>query len=255
MDKGLIGFNDYNSGAIHVTNYGCAEFPLVRAFESIGFTYTKFNLSRRFPNLSFRDPDSIHFDAESTDEGANQVSFPQVPFSKHRYTKVLQTSSHQKFFFVRNPWDRLVSVYVKLLSMFEGIETSGRVKFHLNPMYYRFKRVRKAFFGTSAIDSSMFDFKSFVNLVLWHGNPHWGLQTEAAMHPIDRFSLIGRYESIQSDFDTIVDIVARFKNKRYVFLKIPDEPYDDYRDFYDDTTKDLIYLKYKEDIENFNYEF
>jgi len=132
------------------------------------------------------------------------------------------------FTFVRNPWDRMVSAYCYLKPMhdkkygsFEGwighIEKTQRLKGFPEGSHYLSQ--------VSYLDDD---------------------------RPMD---FVGRFENIKSDWNKIcrnlgmgsIELkntnISRLRNKM------------DYKEFYDNTTKEIISSMYREDIDRFEYEF
>ena len=140
--------------------------------------------------------------------------------------KILET--YFKFGFVRNPWSRVVSLYNRK----EGIQ----------------------------MQESM-SFSEFVNWIEY--------SSDTCIHPsqkksqLDWFKLengkikvdyIGKFENLNKDWEYIsnqLGINERLPhiNKNHSIRKL------NYREYYDDKTRDVIARKFKEDIDYFNYEF
>lgn len=130
-------------------------------------------------------------------------------------------STYFKFAVIRNPWDRMVSRY----------------------------------FYSKKIDSSLKDlsFKEFINFDLKNN-----------MHIINQFKfctdinnyfcldLILKFENLNEDFN---NISLKFFDKKNMLLHLNKSEHRNYREYYDNETKDKIYKYCKEDIEFFEYEF
>ena len=123
------------------------------------------------------------------------------------------------FAFVRNPWDRVVSRYA-----------------------YHIRKKRNK--STS--------FKMFVENYLDNHKPffHAVLQYDLVGHP--GMDFIGRYETLQNDFNIVCDKIGIPHDKLPIIGKSKHEAYDKY---YDDETYDIVTEKYAKDIEYFGYKF
>lgn len=123
-----------------------------------------------------------------------------------------------KFAFVRNPWDRMVSNY-KWLRLIDWIDCS-------------------------------FD--------KWIADPSWGFNAYSYERMICDNSgsiivdYIGRFETLQQDFDTVCDKIGIPKQQLPHANKTEHKHYTEY---YDEETKQFIAKKYARDIELFGYKF
>ena len=143
-----------------------------------------------------------------------------------------------KFTFVRNPWDRLVSMFFY--------------------QHTRYKILcKKKLEDTDPFTKKMVQFKSVESLVyslatnstVCPSSPyeHWFL-TDGKMG----LDFIGKTENLQGDFNTICDKIGiprqelPHKNK---------SKHKSYTEYYDDETKSIVAEKYAKDIEYFGYKF
>ena len=137
-----------------------------------------------------------------------------------------------KFAFVRNPWDRLVSLYYYFL------QDSEKRKSVLG------KEIAK--FGS---------FKEFCrqldNIEL---DPHFDPQISYLIDFEGRFLLdyIGRFESIDSDINLICKKIGLPAVRLPHFRK---SDHDSYQNHYDSESAEIIAAKYKSDIDAFKYSF
>jgi len=140
-----------------------------------------------------------------------------------------------KFSIVRNPWDRLVSAYLYLKG--GGIGDPDRIWFENNIAQYP-------------------DFHTFVkewlnenNIWKWyHFKPQYSFICIDNTIAVD---FLGRYESLQQDFNNI----ARTLNIKTVLIRENKTERNNYRDYYDDETKELVASVYDKDIKLFEYFF
>ena len=172
-------------------------------------------------------------------------------YVKYHYLSEELFVSYFKFSFVRNPWDRMVSIY----------------------KYSRY--------------SLVYDFKYFTKHIflpkIWRDD-YWfvGPQSEFICDSSGNtmIDFVGRFESMQSDFNqvcrrlNITDTPLPHVNKSNQSVKNPGVDlkqtvkyllwqffgrrlpvYKDYRDYYDDETKEIVEKLYQSDIDLFGYTF
>jgi hypothetical protein len=198
------------------------------------------------------------FDPEPDADGETQQPFP----SRSDVHKFFDNSGHQKnrkqlireldgryrdyfkFAFVRNPWDRLVSCYLDKL-------TEGRAGLNSPP-----KLAARVYPGMP--------FAEFVEVV--HTTP----DNEANIHFKSQCSVIcgreesrpiladfvGRFENLAADFGAVVERIEEGRARQLPHLmRAKNRRSRSYGEFYDDRLKDLVYERYKDDIEKFSYSF
>ena len=129
-----------------------------------------------------------------------------------------------KFVFVRNPWDWQVSLYFFILQ---------------EKKHYQHNLIK-----------SMSSFEEYIE---WRVNEDGRKQKDFLVDENDSIIVdyIGKYENLQDDFNEItrkigINASLPYKNK---------SKHKDYREYYNDYTRDLIEKAFKEDIEMFNYSF
>ena len=145
---------------------------------------------------------------------------------QHYTTKMLKNEypnkfkNYFKFTFVRNPWDKVVSEW----------------------LYF-----------TKIIPEYNFGFKESINNNSYSNTPypfleHTWLQVEFA----SECDYVGRFESLQKDFDYVCGKIGIPK------IKLPYKnttKHKHYTEYYDDESKEMVAKKYAKDIEYFGYEF
>lgn len=129
-----------------------------------------------------------------------------------------------KFTFVRNPWDRLVSLYHYVL----------QTPHHPNIELFK-------------------SFGSFDKYVEYHAGENRQLQKDFAVGDSGEMlvDFIGHYETLHKDFATVcrrLGIENRLPHRNRSVHK-------DYREYYTPETKALVAELYREDIEFFGYDF
>jgi hypothetical protein len=144
----------------------------------------------------------------------------QIPVSQQQY------NAYFKFTFVRNSWSRVFSWYKNVM----------RDDMHKNR------------YGVSHNCS----FREFLKKHM----DQWELRTQLfwikngiGEIPMD---FIGRFENLEEDFSYVAGILG-IKDKRLPKLLVGDS--NNYNQFYDREMKDLVYRKYRDEIEHFKFEF
>jgi hypothetical protein len=147
------------------------------------------------------------------------------PRNKFTVTKE-QYDSYFKFTFIRNPWSRAFSVYVNVM----------RDKFH-----------QKEYGITNQISLN-----AFLKLAVGKGFLRPQLYWMRDFNGCIPFDYIGRFENLAEDFRQICMRLGM------AGLALPHENKgmsQDYRDYYDGASKDMILRAYKEEIDRFDYSF
>lgn len=137
-----------------------------------------------------------------------------------------------KFTFVRNPWDKLVSLYEYRRKKDKTKLTSRNIPFNhwvkltigpdSDPYYYN-------------------NVKSFQPQVEW-------LKDDEGVIAID---FIGKFESIHTDFEQIRHTIGTSEELPHLNATTRSN----YRDYYDNETRQIVASWYREDIETFAYTF
>jgi chondroitin 4-sulfotransferase 11 len=145
------------------------------------------------------------------------------------FQKKYNTDDFFKFSFVRNPWDRSVSA-------FSYLKKGGRNhQYDLDAQ----RILRGITFHEFITNLDSFKFL--------HTKPQMEF-----IQDIDNFDFIGRFESIQGDFNTVCNI-NNIPQTNLPHKNISKHKH--YTEYYDDETRDIIAEKYAEDIEMFGYKF
>jgi len=133
-----------------------------------------------------------------------------------------QFNEYFKFAFVRNPWDRELSLYKYILK---------------TPIHERYKQCKASgsflnFIKTPRILQQQF------NLI--------------SKQEKDQMNFIGRFENLQQDFDIVCDKIG------IPVQQLPHENKTDHKhyiEYYNNETKNIVAQRYAKDIEYFGYEF
>jgi len=134
-----------------------------------------------------------------------------------------------KFSFVRNPWDKMVSQYHYTIAKRQdlqnhiGITKSSSFKKYIN-------RVFKA---------EMF--------VQWDQQYKFLYVNKKCV-----VDFLGRFESIQEDFNIVCDKIG-IRQQKLPHIHKSDRKH--YTEYYDDKTREIVAEKYSKDIEIFGYKF
>lgn len=127
-------------------------------------------------------------------------------------------NSYFKFTFERNPWDRQVSWYY--------FKTKSKTN---PPSFQAFHRSKRG---------------------AWVQN--YDLYTSDGRVIVD---FVGRYENITDEFAKAMEIIGLGDNVRLPLTNVSPEKGKDYREYYDDTLRDLIADWYDREIRLFDYQF
>lgn len=141
-----------------------------------------------------------------------------------------QVLGYYKFAFVRNPWDRMVSLFIEKQQtgwLNDGVEFSDFIR-HLysNP-------------ETISEDPNL----------RFHSQPcyHW-LTIDDKLN----IDFVGRFEQLQSDYEIICGKLGLPKSMLPVIRKRDRAPYSS---FYNEETQQIVADRNRVDIEQFSYEF
>lgn len=132
-----------------------------------------------------------------------------------------------KFAFVRNPWDRLVSLY-------HWLRWEKKMDFHtFIEQVTEGNYVRPGIMNLRGLYQAN-------RLVDW-------LRPDGVWLP----QYIGRFENLQEDWRTVTKILGC----GYTLTKRNTSKHTHYRDYYDPQTRDLVAQRFEEDIDLFKYTF
>ncbi|MEB3340210.1 MAG: sulfotransferase family protein [Okeania sp.] len=167
------------------------------------------------------------------------------------FLAMLNNNNVFKFCFVRNPYTRLLSVYLNKMSWREG-------------QFY--KKIAEI------LDMSVSEritFKQFVMAIKNQSplamDPHWRVQTYQTFYGLVDYNFIGRFENLNQDLKVVLNRIENFsdqKNKcaeaieKLSFIRGGKKTNADskLRDFYGtQEIRDLVFSIYKEDFHNFDY--
>jgi len=153
-----------------------------------------------------------------------------------------QLKKYFKFCFVRNPWDRLVSVAFYCIKEAKYMDCLN----HIFP-------------GTNDADSfgkfvhnynEIINVPTFLSAMIKHHSLPCSVYTHC--EGVKFVDFIGRFENLQNDFDVVCDKIGLKKQELPWKAKTAHKPYWEY---YNNETRDIVTQMYKKDIEYFGYKF
>jgi hypothetical protein len=174
-------------------------------------------------------------------EDIHHIHFPCVSKDELNTTY----SKYFKFAFVRNPWDRVVSCYKNKIVT----DTNNNTKPFVNGVFCSFIKFN-CFNPTMSFEEFIecictipdneadHHFKSQSNIITDHNN-----------EVIPNF--IGKLEKMQKDFDFVCNKIG-VENTLNHHMKSDKQ---NYKEYYNDKTKQMISDRYKDDIDMFGYTF
>lgn len=159
------------------------------------------------------------------------------------FSEVIQLPQFYKFSFIRNPYDKIVSQY------------HHRVQNMKDPI------ISKISFKdwVKNLDELGYDIKGTGNQVAWLSLQDWEWDVnkqEYTKRPKEvKFGVdfIGFFEQLTSDWKELQQEIGI-----YPHIKLPHRRksnHKHYREYYDDTTQEIIYKRFEDDFKIFNYKF
>lgn len=151
---------------------------------------------------------------------------------------------YYKFTFVRNPWSRMLSLtkYSTSKPPHDNIypvqvDVLNRIKTNLFFDYFSPVEYDPRFFHANQFEEyKPFDQAHYRNIIG------------------DEMNFIGKFENLQEHFEIVCDQI-KMPCKELPHVEKYKLDCSHYQDFYDDEQRDLVYNKFKFDIEKYEYEF
>jgi hypothetical protein len=138
-------------------------------------------------------------------------------------------SEYFSFIFVRNPFDRILSAY-----LWQRVVRPDRVPDS---------------FKEWLLGEKKDGMRSFMSMPCRKKQMYWAIDPTTGMAKVD---FIGRFETLQTDFDYICD---RIGIPRKILLRTHKTEHTNYRDYYDREAREFIEDKFKADLDYLKYEF
>jgi len=148
------------------------------------------------------------------------------PWLTHANLDDIEKGDNFAFGFTRNPWDRMVSLYSFILQR--------------NWPNGDHNKVRELGFKKSLLERKLGDFS----------HPRDG-QNDSLLW-LNRCDYVGRFETLQEDFNTVSDLIGIERRTIGVMNK---SKHAHYRKYYDDESADFIKKIHKGTIKKSGYEF
>ncbi len=162
-----------------------------------------------------------------------------------RYYPKLNLTNYFKFAFVRNPFDRLYSLYSNFLN-----SRNGHTKIL---QYSRFDRIVNSIYWKSNKDFNLFC-KLFYSSDHWKNEVHHRPQLDYIQmdNGVIGVDFVGRYESLEKDWLHISNHLGIQTTLPHINKSIREK---NYRNVYNEESIRLITEVYKKDLDQFNYNF
>jgi hypothetical protein len=157
-----------------------------------------------------------------------------------------KTRNYFKFTFVRNPWDRFVSLYNYYIKGSELYGTRDVVPF------VSFEHFVDRLNNNCEMISAHVSDNPHVRKVHYKSQISFIESSKLCTTGIDSLDYLGRFENLQQDFNIICDKIGIPQQQLPYVNKTKHKHYTEY---YDDETRQIVAEKYANDIEMFGYEF
>lgn len=156
--------------------------------------------------------------------------------------------SYYKFTSIRNPWERMVSLYHFRI---QGAD-NNKDKNTLNS-----KLVQKRVYDSKDPVGKPITLNSNISFAEWISNHSKYLDHEENTCYLDYFDVkkmnkLIRYENLSQDFS---EVCSDLNLKKDNLLHIHASKHKKYQDYYNNELKDVVYNLFKKDIIYFNYDF
>jgi hypothetical protein len=168
-------------------------------------------------------------DRKSQSANMLQNLYRTLPLHKRAFWGEKRFQAYFKFGFVRNPWDRVVSLYLRQ----EGIQVRHSVSFE------DFVRTLRYSSATCIHPSP------HVNQMDWLVDPSGNIIVD----------YIGRFESLQYDWEVICRAIGLDPQLSLSTAKKNLIKQSHYSHFYNEETRDIVGRRFKRDIEFFGYKY
>jgi hypothetical protein len=229
LREGNIYLEKYNSIYFPIPKVACSS---LKKFFSEQLQIEEIK-NKKIANIKIKQPEQ---------EEVHRINFPCVPkedIIKGKYT------THFKFTFVRNPWDRILSCYL------------NKIDKYLSDVLLNENGIIRSINKYHKIDNN-FNFEKFVKTIEKipdsEADPHFRSQY---LYITDKngkllVDFIGKFENLNEDFKFVGRKIG-LDNKN--LPEIMKTSHKNYREYYTEEIKNIIARRYKKDVELFNYKF
>lgn len=231
----------------------CQSKPTLRYYQARNFVLHQYNamyievpkVACSSINLACADLIKLDIDDSGIHHPNNKNKIPRVP--KDEISK--QLINYYKFAFVRNPWDRVVSCYCEKI----------RNDPNFNNRSFQ-DGVSSALARYRGFKAGM-SFESFVEKICEipdeNADAHFLSQHLFVIddNGVVFTDYIGRFESIQEDFQYVCNKINSKKTQLSHANKSQSRHSKNYRDFYNEYSMKMVQNRYKVDIEIFDYAY
>ena len=157
-----------------------------------------------------------------------------VHIAKKIYAKYWK--DYFKFTFVRNPWDRMVSM-LKYHQIYKVYANTNK-KIVLSRYFNQFEKIE--------YDTRFFNLSQFNDFTKEENTVYQNIIGQ-------EMDFIGKFENLQEDFNNLCDIL-NIKNTKLMHIEKSKNRMK-YQEYYSENERDIIAEKYQKDIKKFNYKF
>ena len=188
----------------------------------------------------------LALDLDAVDGNPHELRFPVAPSFNSQGDRLYP--DYYSFGFVRNPWDRIVSVYRDKI---RG-ETVGFTRFSASGIAHCLDR-----FDAFKANMSFVDFVYAVSSIPDNmADEHFRSQIDYLTSTSGEIAVdfVGRYENLAFDFRQVAEAIGLPANISLPRLQTARRVIH-YEEFYTSETRDIVARRFAHDIDRFSYQF